>query len=275
MKRERRTTRARWFLTSSADVDNIFSVWETNRHKAISVRLDHAWSGDTTGPPGHILKGWDLGMWRALSLEQCSWDPEYIGTELTPVHTFIRFTKKILNLPNQGTYDDWCNDYPPYHMRCYEGGECMYFLRTSNLVKNQPMVLSTTEMMGENTYNTPDWYATPGGIPVQVGDNIKCMLITSVRGYGPIELTVRPDDNDPVSYNNHYKHLRALNTDSREYTDPPLNGSKYTESGSTLLINCENQFKISPPKDNVDQLMLCVAWNNYTYKEIKAMVNKI
>mgnify|MGYP006408641935 CR=1 FL=1 len=261
--------------STAAKVADVLAVWEANKDNAVNYRQDHVWSGDTTLSPGTPLSGWDDGMWKRLPLWLCAHDPSYQLPECTAAHTMIRDIKKTFNLPNQGTDEEWADTYTDYSVTNLQNGESAVFLYVSKNVASYPMSLSKPSMVSESTSDV----GYPGH-GLGAGNNIKCGVIIGLQGWDldvgagrGMSVTVRPDDDDVTSYNNHYKALRDANTPAADYTDPPAAGAEYVVEGNILLINYENQLRGTTMNTDTDRIYLTIVWSNHTYAEIKELID--
>ena len=266
--------------STAAKVEEVLAVWEANKNSAHNIRHDHAWSGDTTVAPGAPLSGWDEGMWKLLHLMGCAYDPSYQLLEHTPAHTMIRHFKTLFNLPNQGTDEEWEDNYGEHASTWLDNGEHQCFFYTSKNIASSPMSLSKPSMVSENTSTEAGGWGYPGS-GLGASNNIKCGLLIGLQGGNldvgvgrGMSVTVRPDDDDVASYNNHYKALRDANTPAADYTDPPAAGAEYVVEGNILLVNYENQFRPTTLNADTDRICLSIGWTNHTYAQIKATMDE-
>ena len=272
--------------STAAKVADVLAVWEANKGDAINYRYDHAWSGDTTVAPGAPLSGWDDGMWRLLPLWLCAHDPSYELPECTVAHTMIKDFKRLFNLPNQGTDEEWADTYTDYALTTLNNGAQEGFLYISKNASAMPMSLSKPSMVSESTTNIDPSSGFENcllGYPghgLGAGNNIKCGLLIGLQGWDldvgvdrSMRITVRPDDDDITSYNNHYKALRDANTPAADYTDPPAAGAEYVVEGNILLLNYENQWRGTTTNTDTDRICLSITWSNHTYAEIKELID--
>lgn len=254
-------------------IPSLSTVWDANKDKAVDIRMDHGWSGDSTVAVGTPPSGWDAGTWKQLAIAEVDFDADYTLAEPTPVHTLIRQLKSIFNLPNPGSDDDWANDYQQYNTALNDAGEYHYFSSIAKECASMPMLLSKSEMSSGDS----DVY------PMGIGSfpNVKCVLEIGVQGFDIdegvdrfISVTVRPDDDDVSAYNSHFKALADGGTDTADYTDPSLVGEEFEQAGSLLLINCESQFRPTSPTNGIDdKVILAICWSNHSYAEIKALMD--
>ena len=269
---------------STADkAADVLAVWEANKDNALNLRFDHAWSGDTTLSPGAPLSGWDDGMWKVLPLPLCAHDSSYPLPECTVAHTMIRDIKKVFNLPNLGTDEEWADTYTDWAGTNFQNGESVGFHHISKNIASHPMALSKPSMVSENTadIDSSGGLGYPGhGPSAGTGNNIKCGLVIGLQGENldvgvgrGMSVTVRPNDANITTYNNHYKALRDANTPAADYTDPPAAGAEYVVEGNILLVNYENQWRGTTMNTDTDKIYLCITWSNHTYAQIKTIMD--
>jgi hypothetical protein len=192
----------------------------------------------------------------------------------------VRDIKKVFNLPNLGTDEEWEDTYTDHAQTCFQNGEDVGFLHASKNIASQPMVLSKPSMVSENTANvdSESGFGYPGhGLGT---DNIKCGLAIGLQGENldvgvgrGMSVTVRPNDANITTYNNHYKALRDANTPAADYTDPPAAGAEYAVEGNILLINHENQWRGTTLNADTDRVYLCITWSSHTYAQIKTIMD--
>jgi hypothetical protein len=261
---------------STADkASDVLAVWEANKDNAVNDRHDHVWSGDPTAAPSTPLSGWDDGMWKRLPLWLCAHDPSYQLPECNAAHTMIRDIKKTFNLPNQGTDEEWADTYTDYAATNLQNGESAVFTYVSKNVASYPMSLSKPSMVSES--NSDVGYPGHG---LGAGKNIKCGLVIGLQGWNldvgvgrGMSVTVRPNDANITTYNNHYKALRDANTPAADYTDPPAAGAEYVVEGNILLVNYENQWRGTTMNTDTDKIYLCITWSSHTYAQIKTIMD--
>ena len=261
--------------STAAKAADVVAVWEANKGSAISVRHDHAWTGDTTTAGSTPLSGWDEGMWKMLPLTYCPYDSSYALPEWNPAHTMIKDIKKAFNLPNQGTDAQWHDNYYELGEQEFDAGQCSYFAYTSKDVASVPMKLSRPSMVSADTPPT-GW---PNGIPN--GDiNLKCSLVIGLQGHDldvgvgrNMSHTVRPTDTNITTYNDHYKSLRDANTPAADYTDPPLSGTEHVVEGNIQLVNFENQWRPTTTNSDTDRIVICIGYSSHTFAQIKAIID--
>ena len=266
---------------STADkAADVLAVWEANKGDASTARSDHAWSGDPTLAPTTPLSGWDVGMFKMLPLGAVAYDTSYELPECTVAHSMLRNIKSMFNLPNNATDDQWKNDYGVFEADNYlNNGEAAFFLFVSKNIASAPMMLSRPSMMSSLNAGVPgdSDHIWPGD---QMPHNLKCALIIGLQGWNldvgvgrGISLTVRPDDDDVASYNNHYKALRDAGTPAADYTDPTATGAEYVVEGNILLLNYENQWRPTTLNADTDRINLVMTWPKHTYAEIKELID--
>jgi hypothetical protein len=217
-------------------------------------RVDTLWSGDQTAPIRNTApKGWDIGTWKALHLWHTPYDPGYKGLDNTPAHRLMREIKDRFNLPHKlGTHKDgdieaWKNEYT-----CHpHDSEFMHW--TSANCASFPMV------MEPSAFNNP------------VNTDARKLCELNMHIYGNDGYVVRPDMKDRELLNDHYRGLVEAGTPAKDFTDPPLIGKEFEESGDITLVNCQNYYR--PKKVGEETLSLKIAWYGHTYDEIKELMD--
>ena len=254
------------FDTSSYLTD-IATTWSNNTAAQSNIRFDMMWSGDPDGTEGAALSGWDVGTFKRMNVYAIPNDVTYLtrdpGTDVkldnTAVHRLIRNVKSTFNLPNPIDLSTWPNEYT-----CADDEQ--HFLSWSSKdIGADPIRM-----------NASGGWMKDG----RTGNHVQCGLFIPISGwddYGSganvLSATVWPTSTNFTTYNSHYQSLIDASTAVADYTDPTKVGSEFTQTGSVVLVNLENQYKPTAVSRTKDQLSLAITWSNKSYADIKALID--
>jgi len=254
------------FDTSSYLVD-IANTWDNNTAGQSNMRMDMMWSGDPDGTPGAALSGWDVGTFKMMGVYGIPNDATYLTRDpdtdakmdCTAVHRLIRNVKSTFNLPNPIDLDTWPDQYT-----CADDEQHGLYWSSKDVGANPIQMNSSGGWMIDQTTN----------------NYIQCGLLMPISGWDDYSgepnvgsWTVWPTSTNFTTYNSHYQGLVDAGTAVASYTDPTKVGSEFTQTGSVVLVNFENQYKPTAVSRTKDQLSLAITWSNKSYADIKALID--
>jgi hypothetical protein len=255
---------------------DIQATWTANAARITNIRHDINFAGDPGATPRVTpVAGWEEGMWKNLSIWDIVNEPAYLTRDtdnknkldFTAVHRLIRNIKSTFNLPNPIDVATWPDEY-----NCVPTEQQFLWL-TDKDRGSEPMALSFAGggMIHDPLHQTLDQDADK---------HIKCGLFIPISGWSDAGVddntgswTVRPTATNATTFKAHYQALEDANTAAADYTDPTLVGSEFTQTGEIVLINLENQYRPTPQTYTEDSLMLMITWCNYTYSDIKTLMD--